>query len=36
VQANGEGAPIYRINSTVFAKTELEPKLAAIFAVRQE
>jgi biopolymer transport protein TolR len=36
VQSNGAGAPSYLINETAFAKGDLEPKLAEIFATRQE
>ena len=34
--ANGNGAPSYKINEDDFAKTALEPKLAEIFAARNE
>ncbi|MGA2438083.1 MAG: biopolymer transporter ExbD [Acidobacteriaceae bacterium] len=36
VQANGAGEPTYKINETAFNKSEIEPKLAEIFATRQE
>jgi biopolymer transport protein ExbD/biopolymer transport protein TolR len=36
IQSNGKGAPTYMINSDVFAKSQIEPKLAEIFATRQE
>jgi biopolymer transport protein ExbD/biopolymer transport protein TolR len=36
VLANGKGAPSYKINDDDFAKAALEPKLAEIFATRQE
>jgi biopolymer transport protein ExbD/biopolymer transport protein TolR len=36
VQANGKGEPSYLINQDVFAKSQIEPKLAEIFATRQE
>ncbi|WP_158942519.1 biopolymer transporter ExbD [Granulicella sp. S190] len=36
VQSNGAAAPAYKINDTSFNKTDLEPKLAEIFATRQE
>ena len=37
VLSNGMGAePSYKINETSFAKAQLEPQLAAIFATRQE
>jgi biopolymer transport protein ExbD/biopolymer transport protein TolR len=36
VQSNGAGAPAYRINEQVFNKADIEPKLAEIFAARQE
>ncbi len=36
VRANGAGAPSYLINETTFAKADIEPKLAEIFATRQE
>src|SRR5438270_1923387 len=36
VQSNGAGAPSYRINEQVFNKQDIEPKLAEIFATRQE
>ena len=36
LQANGKGAPSYLINQDVFAKSQLESKLAEIFATRQE
>ena len=36
VRSNGAAAPSYLINETAFAKKDLEPKLAEIFATRQE
>ena len=36
VLSNGAGAPSYKINDTAFNKTDIEPKLAEIFATRQE
>ena len=36
VQSNGAGAPAYKINDTSFNKSEIESKLADIFATRQE
>jgi len=36
IQANGKGQPSYMINSDVFPKSQIEPKLAEIFATRQE
>ena len=36
VLANGKGEPSYKINEDDFAKAALEPKLAEIFATRQE
>ena len=36
VLSNGAGAPSYKINEDSFAKSALEPKLAEIFAARQE
>ena len=36
VRSNGAAQPSYLINETTFAKTDLEPKLAEIFATRQE
>jgi biopolymer transport protein ExbD/biopolymer transport protein TolR len=36
VLANGDGEPSYKINQDNFAKSALEPKLAEIFATRQE
>jgi biopolymer transport protein TolR len=36
VQSNGAAAPAYMINETAFSKNDLEPKLAEIFATRQE
>ncbi len=36
VLSNGAGAPSYKINDTAFNKQDLEPKLAEIFATRQE
>jgi biopolymer transport protein ExbD/biopolymer transport protein TolR len=35
IQANGKGEPSYLINTDVFAKAQLEPKLQEIFATRQ-
>jgi biopolymer transport protein ExbD/biopolymer transport protein TolR len=35
VLANGAGAPSYKINQTSLDKQEIEPRLAAIFAMRQ-
>src|SRR5665213_1074627 len=32
VLSNGAGAPAYKINDTSFNKSEIEPKLEAIFA----
>ncbi len=34
--SNGAGAPAYKINDTSFNKSEIESKLADIFATRQE
>ena len=34
--SNGAGAPAYKINETSFNKADIEPKLAEIFATRQE
>ena len=34
--SNGAGAPAYKINDTAFNKADIEPKLAEIFATRQE
>ena len=36
VLTNGAGKPSYRINKTAFPKSQLEARLAAIFAMRQE
>src|SRR5690242_11452519 len=36
VLSNGAGAPAYKINDTSFNKSEIEPKLAEIFATRSE
>jgi biopolymer transport protein TolR len=36
VQSNGAGAPTYKINEQAFNKADLQPKLAEIFATRQE
>ena len=36
VMSNGNGAPSYKINEDDFAKAALEPKLAEIFAARNE
>ena len=36
ILANGKGEPSYKINEDDFAKAALEPKLAEIFATRQE
>ena len=36
VLSNGAGAPAYKINETSVNKTDIEPKLADIFAARQE
>ena len=36
VQSNGAGAPSYKINDQAFNKTDIESKLADIFATRQE
>jgi len=36
VLANGKGEPSYKINEDDFAKSAIEPKLAEIFATRQE
>ena len=36
VQSNGAAAPAYLINETVVNRTDLESKLAEIFATRQE
>ncbi len=36
VRSNGAAAPSYLINETAFAKKDIEPKLAEIFATRQE
>jgi biopolymer transport protein TolR len=36
VLSNGAGEPSYKINEDAFAKSQIEPKLAEIFATRQE
>jgi biopolymer transport protein TolR len=36
VLSNGAAAPAYKINDNSFNKNEIEPKLAEIFATRQE
>lgn len=36
VLSNGAGAPSYKINEESFNKADIEPKLAQIFATRQE
>jgi biopolymer transport protein ExbD/biopolymer transport protein TolR len=36
VLGNGKGEPSYKINEDDFAKSAIEPKLAEIFATRQE
>jgi biopolymer transport protein TolR len=36
VLSNGAAAPAYKINDTTFNKADIEPKLAEIFATRQE
>ena len=36
VLSNGAAAPAYKINDNSFNKADLEPKLAEIFATRQE
>jgi biopolymer transport protein ExbD/biopolymer transport protein TolR len=36
VLSNGAGEPAYKINETSFAKSQIEPQLATIFAARQE
>jgi len=36
VLSNGAAAPAYKINDSSFNKTDIEPKLAEIFATRQE
>jgi biopolymer transport protein ExbD/biopolymer transport protein TolR len=36
IQANGKGEPSYLINQDVFAKSQIEPKLQEIFAIRTE
>src|ERR1700733_11244232 len=35
IMSNGAGAPAYKINDTSFNKSEIESKLADIFATRQ-
>src|ERR1700692_507341 len=36
IMSNGAGAPAYKINDTTFNKSEIESKLADIFATRSE
>lgn len=36
VLANANGEPSYKINEDTFAKSQIEPKLAEIFATRQQ
>ncbi len=36
VLSNGAGAPAYKINETAMNKVDIEPRLAEIFAARQE
>ena len=36
ILSNGKGAPAYKINEDSFNKSDIEPKLAEIFATRQE
>jgi biopolymer transport protein ExbD/biopolymer transport protein TolR len=36
ILANGKGEPSYKINEDAFPKSQIEPKLAEIFATRQE
>ena len=36
VLGNGKGAPSYKINDNAFNRTEIEPKLAEIFATRAD
>jgi biopolymer transport protein TolR len=36
VLSNGAGAPSYKINESSFNRADIEPKLAEIFATRQE
>ena len=36
VLSNGAAAPAYKINDNTFNKADIEPKLAEIFATRQE
>ena len=36
VLSNGAGAPSYKINESSFNKADIQPKLAEIFATRQE
>ena len=36
VLSNGNAAPAYKINDNAFNKQDIEPKLAEIFAARQE
>lgn len=36
VLSNGAGAPAYKINETSMNKVDIEPRLAEIFAARQE
>ena len=35
IRADGTGEPLYLINQERLAKSQIEPKLAAIFATRQ-
>ena len=36
ILSNGAGAPSYKINESSFNKADIQPKLAEIFATRQE
>ena len=36
IQSNNGGAPTYKINEDAFNKSDIEPKLAEIFATRSE
>lgn len=36
IQSNGKAEPSYKINEDAFAKSQIESKLAEIFATRQE
>jgi biopolymer transport protein ExbD/biopolymer transport protein TolR len=36
IMSNGAAAPAYKINDSTFNKSEIEPKLADIFATRSE